>query len=678
MADAPDLGSGVYDVQVQVLLSAVKGSESGEGFCSFCFSVVDLEETMDYVLHYDMAALVLVVIVLIHFYHKKGIRLPQTYVFMGLAWGLLATDILDVITVLIGMWRVPVPVAYVVNVVYLVLFNILPVLAYLYLLIAVGSDWRGWSKAQRVLIFLPISVSALMIVTSPLTKLIFYYNLEEGYQHGRGFGLLYVAVAVYMVASLMLTYLYKTHFSGWQKTSTYFYLAAAFAGVVIQFIFPNILILQFALTLSLLLLYMSLENPDDDEEKFFGIYNRSGFDKMISASVGKQDAFHVVVVTITNFYSIREAMGVEFSRVLAKQVVESLKISLKPVELFYLGENKLAIIVDEKRGDLNRSISALREGLNHPMIAGSMNLQLETVIFQIDYPSDVTTVEDIMDSIDYAEAFPYENNDGEVLRVGGEILEGRRRESRILQIMQRALANGTFQVYYQPIYSNEEGRYNSAEALLRLYDSEMGFISPEEFIPMAEKNGMILKIGEFVFRTVCCMMARERIWERGIDYIEVNLSVVQCMQEDICEMLYGIMDEYAIPYSCINLEVTETTLARDILWDTMERMSVGGVTFSLDDYGTGYSNLSNVLKYPFNIVKLDKSMVWYAMENEPAMRALRHTVAMIRDLEMHIVAEGVETEEQRRILTEMGCEYLQGYYFSKPVPEKNFLTTLMK
>ena len=124
------------------------------------------------------------------------------------------------------------------------------------------------------------------------------------------------------------------------------------------------------------------------------------------------------------------------------------------------------------------------------------------------------------------------------------------------------------------------------------------------------------------------------------------------------------------------MEVTETTIARDVLWNTMERMTVGGVTFSLDDYGTGYSNLANVLKYPFHIVKLDKSMVWYAMENEAAMRALRHTVAMIQDLDMHIVAEGVETEEQRDILREMGCEYLQGYYFSKPVPENNFLERL--
>lgn len=628
---------------------------------------------MRYVIHYDVAALILTVIILIHFYHKKSIRSSQTYVFIGLLWTLLLTDIIDVASVLADDPRIPLAVAYGVNAVYLIAFNMLPFWCYLYLFILTDRSGGRWTAVQKTVLFLPVSVTILMILTSPFTKLVFYYDSNWVYYHGAGFPVLCMITGIYMIASMVLTIKSRTALTGWQRTAVYFYLTAACIGAVVQNMFPNVLVMQFVAALTVLLLYMSLENPDDDEEKYLGIYNRSGFDKMIAAAVGKQDEFHVVVVTITNFPAIREALGAEFSRILTKQVVSNLKTELKPLELYYLTEGKLAVIVDEKGGNLDRTVAAIREELDEPVVTGGMNLQLETVMIQLDYPEDVKTVEDIMDSIDYSANIPYESNDGEVIRAGGEILAGKRRESKILQIMKNALANGTFQVYYQPIYSTSQEKFHSAEALIRLYDNELGFISPEEFIPMAEKNGMILKIGEFVFRTVCRMMARERIWEKGIDYIEINLSVVQCMQEDICEMLYGIMDEYDIPYSCINLEVTETTIAKDVLWDTMERMTVGGVTFSLDDYGTGYSNLTNVIKYPFHIVKLDKSMVWYAMENETAMRALRHTVAMLQDLDMCIVAEGVETKEQKDILQEMGCEYLQGYYFSKPVPEKEFL-----
>lgn len=631
---------------------------------------------MKYVLHYDVAALVLTVIILIHFFHKKSIRMPQTVVFIWLIWMSLITDAMDIITVVIDEYRVAPAIVNLVNVIYLIVFNVLPFLYYLYLFTSTGQDEDNWSWWDKLVLFTPVSLTILFILTSPVTKLIFYYNQTEGYCHGPGFALLYAATAIYMAATIFLVAKYRAVLTRWQKTSVCFYLLASFVGMILQVILPDILLLQFAVSMSLLLLYMSLESPDDDEDKFLGIYNHRGFEKMITYEVGKQGDFHVMVMNITNYFPIREAVGLDSGRTLLKQFVETLKGELRPVELYYLADGKLAVIVDDKKEELSRVLRILHDVSGRPVESGDMSIQPEVTLMQLDYPEEVRTVEDIMDSVDYFTTVPFESSDREVRHMSGQILESRKRENRIQQIMQQALASGTFQVYYQPIFSTSKGRFICAEALIRLFDNEMGFISPEEFIPIAEKNGMILRIGEFVFRSVCEMISREKIWEKGLEYIEVNLSVVQCMQEDICEMLYGIMDEYGIPYECINLEVTETILAADILFNTMERMAVGGVTFSLDDYGTGYSNLTNVLKYPFSIVKLDKSMVWYAMENELAMRALRHTATMIRDLDMHIVAEGVETAEQRDILREMGCEYLQGYFFSKPVAEADFLAKL--
>lgn len=629
---------------------------------------------MGYIIHYDIAAALLVIAVIIHFYHKKSIMLPQTHVFVRLVWLSLATAVLDIVTAAVDTWRCSPALVHTVNVIWLIGFNMLPFLYFLYLFILVKKR-DAWLMRDKILLYAPAGCAVLLILSSPFTGLIFRYSVEEGYRHGAGFPLLYAAAAVYMAASMGIALRYREKLTMWQKSAVYFYLVVSLAGIVFSVLFPRIQLLQFAASLSLLFLYMSLENPDDDEDKLFAIYNRRGFDKLIAAAVERKEAFSVLVVGVTNVQSVREAAGVEFSQAMFKGLIDRIGGRIKPLKLFYLSEGRLAVLID-RRSSLKETVTVVQEELKQPIVLGDMNIQPEATLLQLDYPHEVKTVEDIMDSIDYSSMAPFESSDGEVLHVSGEILNEKRRESRILQIMQQALMKGTFQVYYQPIFSTQKQRHNSAEALIRLFDKDLGFISPDEFIPMAEKNGMILKIGEFVFRTVCEMMAREKIWEKGIDYIEVNLSVVQCMQEDICEMLYGIMDEYGIPYSCINLEITETTLAKDILWNTMERMTVGGVTFSLDDYGVGYSNLTNILKYPFHIVKLDKSMVWYAMENESAMKALRHTVYMLQDLDMHIVAEGVETEEQLHILKDMGCEYLQGYYFSKPVPERDFLAKL--
>ena len=629
---------------------------------------------MRYVIHYDIAALVLAINILVHFYHKKGIRLSQTYAFIGLLWLSLTMDLLDMLTVVMDQYRLPVIPVYLANIVYLIGFNVLPFLYYLYLMLLTKSRTE-WKVGNRILLYAPISFTVFLVLTSPVTDLVFYYNLEEGYCHGVGFHLLYISSIVYMCASLYVWAKYSVKLTAWQKVSVSAYMTATILGILLQIVFPNILLIQFAVSIALLFLYMSLENPDDDEDKRYAVYNRRGFDKMIAKAMERQDTFHVFAINVTNYRAVREAVGVEFSEAFLKNIIDRIRVRVKPVPLCYLSEGRLAVVIEEKY-PVDKIVASICEEVEKPVALQDMYIQPETMLLQMDYPNEVKTLEDIVDSIDYLAAAPFESSAGDVLHVSGEILAEKRRESRILQVMQQALAQKSFQVYYQPIFSVEKQRYNSAEALIRLYDEEMGFISPDEFIPMAEKNGMILKIGEFVFRTVCEMMEREQIWEKGIDYIEVNLSVVQCMQEDICEMLYGIMDEYGIPYSYINFEITETTLSNDTLWNIMERMTVGGSTFSLDDYGTGYSNLTNVLKYPFRIVKLDKTMVWYAMENEYAMKALKHTVSMIRDLDMHIVAEGVETKEQLEILEEMGCEYLQGFYFSKPVPEDVFLSKL--
>jgi EAL domain-containing protein (putative c-di-GMP-specific phosphodiesterase class I)/GGDEF domain-containing protein len=617
---------------------------------------------------------VLAIVILIHFYHKKKIHVPQTNVFVWLVWISLVTDLMDAFTVLIDERRYSVALVDTVNVVYLVLFNALPFLYYRYLFVSVKkkADWNRW---DRLVLYAPIGVTVLLIVTSPITKLIFSYDLDIGYHHGTKFALLYVATTIYIVGTMVVAMCYRKLMTAWQLISVYFYLLSSVLGIVIQTVFPNVLVMQYAVSVSLLFLYMSLENSSDYEDKQLSVYNRRGFEKSVAIAVDRRDEFYIFIVDITNYQSIREAIGVDFSQSLLKTIVADIKNRIKPLKLFYLEGGRMAVIVGGREHP-KRVAETVRAELGKSFSLGEMNIQLESLLLQMDYPQDVKSVEDVMDAIDYYSTVPFESSDGEILHFSEEILHGKRRETQILQCMQKALINGTFQVYYQPIYSASRHRYNSAEALIRLYDENMGYLNPEEFIPMAEKNGMILKIGEFVFRTVCQMMARERIWEKGIDYIEVNLSVVQCMQEDICEMLYGIMDEYEVPYSCINLEITETVLSKDILWDTMERMVVGGVTFSLDDYGTGYSNLTNILKYPFHIVKLDKSMVWSAMEDERAMLALKHTVAMVLDLDMYIVAEGVETEEMVKTLTELGCEYLQGYYFSRPVCEADFLEKL--
>ncbi|MDD7177117.1 MAG: EAL domain-containing protein, partial [Lachnospiraceae bacterium] len=246
-------------------------------------------------------------------------------------------------------------------------------------------------------------------------------------------------------------------------------------------------------------------------------------------------------------------------------------------------------------------------------------------------------------------------------------------------IISNAVAERRFQMYYQPIYSTKEKRFLSAEALIRLKDEKYGFISPELFITVAEKNGMILQIGDFVLDEVCGFLSRCERDGLPIDYIELNLSMNQCMRPDLKENVLSYMNKYHLRPDQINLEITETAAntAQDIVEDNIIRLSEEGISFSLDDYGTGYSNLSRIMALPFHIIKLDKSLA-DRVDDSRMKILLKNTIRMLKEIGMEIVVEGVETKETLDQFAKLGCDFIQGYYFSKPLPEQEFVEFIRK
>ncbi len=207
-------------------------------------------------------------------------------------------------------------------------------------------------------------------------------------------------------------------------------------------------------------------------------------------------------------------------------------------------------------------------------------------------------------------------------------------------------------------------------------------ISPAEFIPIAEKSGLILPISDIIFRKVFAFIRDNELMSKGLQYIEINLSMIQCMQESFSDKLSGMMQEYGISSNRINLEVTETAAVNSPrrLRENMQELYERGIRFSLDDFGTGYSNIDSLMDLPLDMIKLDKSMIdmaTYAADDKGKI-VLGSAVAMVKRMNMKIVAEGVETREQKEYLEAMGVAPLQGYYFSKPIPEEEFVVFIEK
>jgi EAL domain-containing protein (putative c-di-GMP-specific phosphodiesterase class I) len=242
----------------------------------------------------------------------------------------------------------------------------------------------------------------------------------------------------------------------------------------------------------------------------------------------------------------------------------------------------------------------------------------------------------------------------------------------------RAMEEDRVEVFFQPIYSTTEQRIVSAEALVRIRNVDGSIMPPGEFIPIAEESGLIAGLGERVFEKVCQFLKESPALALGIHYIEVNLSVAQCEQRDLAERYIRIMEKNNIDPWRINLEITETASVqtKNMLLKNMKELMEYGVSFSLDDFGNGQSNLDYIIDMPVSIMKLDMTMIRAYFKDLKARFVVQATIHMAHDMDLMVVAEGVETKEQLDTMAEQQIDYIQGYYFSKPLPADAFIEYL--
>jgi EAL domain-containing protein (putative c-di-GMP-specific phosphodiesterase class I) len=237
--------------------------------------------------------------------------------------------------------------------------------------------------------------------------------------------------------------------------------------------------------------------------------------------------------------------------------------------------------------------------------------------------------------------------------------------------MRRALEREEFLIHYQPIVALDNFRLRGFEALVRWQHPERGFISPMDFIPIAEETGLIIPLGELVMREACAQMQR---WQAmfPVDpplYVAVNLSSKQFSQSTLISKVATILQETGVNPSSVKLEITESLVMENIdtATDMLRQLRALGIKLAIDDFGTGYSSLSYLHRFPIDTLKIDRSFVTRMSENNENTEIVRTIVVLAQNLGMDVVAEGVETNEQLVLLQKLGCENGQGYFFSKPV-----------
>lgn len=557
--------------------------------------------------------------------------------------------------------------------IYYVLQYSVPILLMAYLIVWNGGSLRR-NKLTCALFLIPAIVYIEEVVRNFTTQHLYHYDIQYGYLETGSINLLN-GVAVYCLLYGLTYCIIHAKFNSFGKLTTIAVLGLITAGAVFfQSQIKSVIFIDFVIAIVLLIMYFVVQNPSEMLDNNTQMLNRNMMDELLRNDFAAGRRFDLVVLALDDFKFVNKTFGVMVGDMMLMQVAYYLSNLIPKGVVYRYGSDQFALQLWPGESDFNEIVMQIQERFRHPWITDSVSVMMTTTISCISCPEDGNELETIVDVIDYSILSAKKSGRGSVIYAKDMDLYALRKEKAIEIAVEKAIEQDTIQVHYQPIFNTEKQRYTSAEALVRIHDDFLGNISPDVFIPIAEKNGSIVKMGTMIFEKVCRFISEHNLKDTSIEYIEINVSVVQCMQKDFAETLNEIMEHYHVLPEQINLEVTETAAVNSIsiLQENIEKLYHQGISFSLDDYGSGYATIGYIHRLPFRIIKLDKLMVWDAFENERAGITLKHTVGMLKELNMHIVAEGVETQEQQSRLSSIGCDYLQGWYYSKAVSEEEF------
>ncbi len=402
-------------------------------------------------------------------------------------------------------------------------------------------------------------------------------------------------------------------------------------------------------------------------------YFNESLTRAISLSARTGKATGLMFIDLDNFKIVNDTLGHHNGDLLLKDAAQRIGNALRANDVVCrIGGDEFAVILE----DLDTpSLAGTVAAKIIDVLSGSFLLEDKEVYIGASIgisvcPDDATDIATLLRSADAAMYHAKERGKNNY-QYYNSALEARALKRLSLESgLRRALEFGELLLHYQPQIDVQTNRIVGFEALLRWQPPESGMISPVEFIPVAEETGMIVAIGEWVLRTAC---HQAKIWQDTIApelTISVNLSGRQFREPEIVEHVLAIVDETGIEPHLLDLELTESTLMdnSDIVLNQMSRMREAGMLISIDDFGTGYSSLSYLKRFPISTLKIDRSFVQDIPDDSDDIAITQAIIAMGKNFGVMLVAEGVETQEQMDFLREQGCDRVQGFLFSRPVP----------
>jgi diguanylate cyclase (GGDEF)-like protein len=403
-----------------------------------------------------------------------------------------------------------------------------------------------------------------------------------------------------------------------------------------------------------------------------GLPNRKLFCEQLEQALKRArrgERLAVLYIDLDHLKRINDTLGHPIGDKLLKGVADRLRGCVRDIDLVArLSGDEFAIIQSslDRPDDAAALAKRAREAIHEPFDLDGHEVTVDISVGISIAPNDATEFNELLKTADIALYEAKNTGRGTYCFYQAEMNERMQARSKLERELQSALTDGEFELFYQPIVSLEDNKIMTFEALLRWRHPERGLVSPTEFIPLAEETGLIVPLGEWVLRTACAEAAN---WPDDIG-VAVNVSAVQLTNKNLINVVVGAIASVGLPANRLILEITESVFLQNTFANlaTLKSLHELGVRFAMDDFGTGYSSLGYLVSFPFSKIKIDRSFIAGLADKKEFRAVVRAIADLARNLNMRVIAEGVETAEQREQARMLGCTDIQGYLIGAPRP----------
>lgn len=574
---------------------------------------------------------------------------------------------------------------YVLNFLYFLMHNIIMPIYILYIYSSIDI-WHLFikKKSLKVLWWVVVGVDTLALFLNGFLLDVYRITPDVKYQRGPWIAVFYICAAIHAVWVLAILAKYRKIINKDKMLVLIFIAFLLMGGVIIQFIIPGMAIEMFSIALAFMFFMVVVRREEAQVDPITGAIKYNEGVERVSKNFVSRKPSNVVFIKIRNHKNILMYLGQDNYNDFLHSITDNLRRICKDTgwrpDVYYL-ENGLYSLIDEgKSFELAKETAdRINEYLSSEIELNEFKVIVNKVLCIVRYPEDIN---DFATLSTIGGTFHRNMNAQDDVIIYSDYHEDKdyKLKNDIEEIIARGLKNNNFEMYYQPIYSTRRKKFVCAEALLRLKDEEYGFVSPGLFLPIAEINGSIHEIGDYVTNSVIEFIASTDMKGLGLEYIDMNLSAAQCIEVDLVDKIITKLEDCNVPTSMLRLEITETAadINPEIVDENVRKLQEFGIRFSLDDYGTGYSNIKRVTSLPIDQVKLDKNFV--DMIDDPMMWiVIQDTIKMLKEMGQEIIVEGVEDEHVAKKFMDLradllqGCELIQGFYFCKPLPADEFI-----